>query len=246
MRNKTALITGGAGGIGAAIADVLADCKISIVVLDSDFEGAGRIAARIKEKGTEALAVRADVTQSEEIQNAIQQIFAKFDTIDILINNAGWTETHPFIEETEAYWDRVIDINLKGAMMMSHAVLPNMIRSNQGRIVNISSEAGRVGVQLQAAYSAAKGGVIAFTKALAREMARHNIFVNCVCPGQINTPLLHDQPERLIKRVTEAVPLRRVGEPFEIANAVAFFCSERASYITGQALSVGGGITMVD
>lgn len=246
MRDKTALITGGAGGIGAAIADVLADRKCRIVVLDSDFEGAERVAARIKEKGTEALAVRADVAQSEEIQNAIQQIFARFDTIDILINNAGWTETHPFIEETEAYWDRVIDINLKGAMMMSHAVLPNMIRSNQGRIVNISSEAGRVGVQLQAAYSAAKGGVIAFTKALAREMARHNIFVNCICPGPVNTSMLHDQPERLIKRVTETVPLRRVGEPFEIADAVAFFCSEKASYITGQALSVGGGITMVD
>lgn len=246
MASKTALITGGAGGIGSAITTALADCKIRIVVLDVDLDGARRVAAGVEEKGIEALAVQADITKFEQIQNAVEQALTRFESIDILVNNAGWTEAHPFLEESEAYWDRVIDINLKGVMLMSHAVLPNMIESKQGRIVNVASEAGRVGAPYQAAYSAAKGGVIAFTKALALENARHNIFINCVCPGQINTPLLHNQPEHLIKKVTQNIPMRRVGEPEEIADAVAFLCSEKASYITGQALSVGGGITMAD
>ena len=233
MQERVALVTGGARGIGRAIALALAADGRRVVVgdlLEADADG--------------MLAVRLDVTDPASVARAVGAVEEALGPVDILVNNAGWDEMRPFLETDEPFWDRVLDINLKGGLRMIKATAPGMVERGWGRVVNIGSDAGRVGSSLESVYSAAKGGVIAFTKTLARELARTGVTANTVCPGPTRTPMLAEMEPRLVEALERAVPMRRLGEPDDVAAAVAFFASERAGYITGQTLSVSGGLTM--
>lgn len=242
LEGRTALVTGGAKGIGAAIVRRLAAEGARVTIGDVDTEGAERVAAEIG-----ATAVPLDVTDPDSAAAAVGGI----ETLDVLVNNAGMDEFAFFTDTDPDLWDRVLAVNLKGVLACTHAALPGMQRAGYGRIVNIASEAGRVGSKGSAAYSAAKGGVIAFTKAIARENARFGVTVNAVAPGPIDTPLLRRARElgqigeRIIETMKGATQLRRLGQPEEVAAAVAFLASEEAAYVTGETLGVSGGLGMV-
>jgi 2-hydroxycyclohexanecarboxyl-CoA dehydrogenase len=245
MNQRVALVTGGARGIGRAIALALAEDGRTVAVGDLLEEEAAQTAAAI---GPQALAVPLDVTDSDSVAAAIARTERELGAIDVLVNNAGWDEARPFIETDEAFWDRVIEINFKGGLRVTRAVLPGMVDRRWGRVVNIGSDAGRVGSSLESVYSGAKGGVIAFTKTIAREVARSEVTANVVCPGPTKTAFLEriagEGGEQLVESLTRAVPMRRLGEPEDVAAAVAFLASDAAGYITGQTLSVSGGLTM--
>jgi 2-hydroxycyclohexanecarboxyl-CoA dehydrogenase len=238
---RVALVTGGSRGIGRASAEALA--RSGCVVAVGDIREAEPV-------GEGGVAVALDVTDSGSVEKAVDAVRATLGPIDVLVNNAGWDEFRPFLETDEAFWDRVIEINFKGCLRMTRAVAPGMVERGHGRMVNIASDAGRVGSSLEAVYSGAKGGVIAFTKTLAREVARRGVTANAVCPGPTQTPLLEEmtgadeQGAKAIEAMKRAVPMKRLGSPEEVAAAVAFLCSEEASFITGQTLSVSGGLTM--
>jgi 2-hydroxycyclohexanecarboxyl-CoA dehydrogenase len=242
LEGRKALVTGGAGGIGAATAGRLAAEGAEVWVGDIDAEGAERVAAEIA-----GHAVELDVTEIESARAAV----AEAGTLDVLVNNAGTDEFGFFTHTTPEQWQRVIAINLVGVLNCTHAALPGMQEARYGRIVSISSEAGRVGSKGSATYSAAKGGVIAFTKAIARENARYGINANAVAPGPIETPLLMgarelgEIGEKVIETMKSATQLGRLGRPEEVAAAVAFLASEDASYVTGETLGVSGGLGMV-
>jgi 2-hydroxycyclohexanecarboxyl-CoA dehydrogenase len=244
LDNKIAIITGAGRGIGRGIAEKLAAEGATVVVTDID-EQAAQTAA--KELGGGAVGLRVDVTNKESVAEMVGTVNETFGRIDVLINNAGWDKVGPFVDSDEADWDRVIAINLYGVFNTSKAVLPIMAAQGYGSVVNLGSDAGRVGSSGEAVYSAAKGGVIAFSKATAREMARHQVNVNCVCPGPTDTPLFAsiggDNP-KLREALTKAIPFRRLADPSDLANAVSFFASDDAAYITGQTVSVSGGLTM--
>ena len=244
LENRIAFVTGAARGIGRAIAERLAKEGARVAVADLDAEGAARAA---RELGERAFGVRVDVADSVSVRAAVGAAIAHFGRIDALVNNAGWDKVEPFVQASEATWDKVLAINLRGPIAVTRAVLDGMIERRAGWIVSISSDAGRVGSSGEVVYSAAKAGVIGFSKALAREMARHGIHVNVVCPGPTNTALLAevgaDNPN-LVQALAKAVPFRRIGEPDDISGAVAFLLSDDAAFITGQTLSVSGGMTM--
>ncbi|HET8679259.1 MAG TPA: SDR family NAD(P)-dependent oxidoreductase [bacterium] len=248
LRDSVALVTGGASGIGKALSLAFAAHGARVAVADVNGPGAEAVAADLRSAGGEGLPVVMDVTSRGSVAAGIGAVRAAWDRIDIVANVAGWDRIIPFVETTEEFWDRVIAINFRGVLAACHAVLPHMIERRSGVIVNVSSEAGRAGSSGEAVYSGAKGAVIAFTKALAREVARYGIRVNCVAPGLTDTPLLQrmiaDGNERLIQAIVRATPLQRLATPEEVAEAVVFLASERASFITGQTLSVGGGLTM--
>ncbi|MBI4595838.1 MAG: SDR family oxidoreductase [Candidatus Tectomicrobia bacterium] len=244
VKDQVAIITGGARGIGEAAAEKLACLGMKTVIFDVNTEAAHHVASRLKTNGLESMAIKADVTKREEVQDAVKQTMDRFGRIDVLVNNAGWSETRSFVDEDETYWDKVISVNLKGPILLSSAVLPFMIERAYGKIVNIASDAARTGNAGHTVYSAAKGGVISFTKSLAREVARYYINVNCVCPGVVDTTLLKEVPKEHIQALTRNIPFRRMGKPSEIADAIAFLCSKESDYITGQVLSVSGGLTM--
>ena len=250
MAERIALVTGGGGGIGRAIALALAAEARTVAVGDVREEAAAASAAAVEEAGGRALAVQVDVTEEGSVREAVGRIEADLGPVGILVNNAGWDELVPFLETDEAFWDRVIEINLKGCLRSTRAVLGGMIDRGWGRVVNVASDAGRVGSSLESVYSGAKGGVIAFTKAVAREVAREGVTANAVCPGPTRTPLLEGmvaaggRGEKLVASLERAIPMRRIGEPEDVAAAVAFLASECAGYITGQTLSVSGGLTM--
>ena len=246
---RTALVTGGGGGIGRAIALALAGDSRRVAVADLDQETAAETASMITAAGGGAVAVRLDVTDSDSVRAGIAQARAELGPIEILVNNAGWDELAPFLETDERFWDRVIEINFKGCLRLTRETLPAMVERGWGRMVNIGSDAGRVGSSLESVYSGAKAGVIAFTKTIAREVAYSGVTANAVCPGPTRTPLLEGMTsgeggEKLIASLERAVPMRRLGEPEDVGAAVAFLASERAGYITGQTLSVSGGLTM--
>ncbi|MBS4026400.1 MAG: SDR family oxidoreductase [Clostridia bacterium] len=245
---KVAFITGAASGIGKAIATLLASQGATVAIADINLENAQKTAEEISAQGGKAVAVLTDVTSSASVKAAVADVLAKEGQIDILINNAGWDRVVPFINSDEDLWDKVIAINFKGTLNCAKAVIDHMVERGCGKIVNIASEAGRAGSSGEAVYSGTKGGVIAFTKALARELSRNNINVNCVAPGLVDTPLLDSinaEHPKLMGAVLKAIPLGRLGQPEDIAKAVVFMASDDADYITGQTLSVGGGLTMI-
>jgi 2-hydroxycyclohexanecarboxyl-CoA dehydrogenase len=250
LTNKVALVTGGGRGIGHAICLRLAADGAKVAVVDILDQEARQTTDEIKSQGGQAMAVRCDVTQFEQVQDCVQAIIDAWGQIDILVNNAGWDKIEPFIESQPETWEKVIAINLKGPVSFCHAVLPQMLQRGSGKIISISSDAGRVGSTGEAVYSACKAGLVGFSKTLAREVARAKINVNVVCPGPTETPLLKQitggsKGARIIDAMTKAVPFRRLGQPEEIASAVAFFASPDSDFVTGQVLSVSGGLTMV-
>ena len=247
MTNRVAVVTGGASGIGREICIALAKEGHAVAVADIDVDGAQQTATQID---APSIAVQMDITRSDSVATALQEVTAKLGPVDILVNCAGWDELKPFLATDEEFWERVIDINFKGMLRTVHATLPHMIEQGWGRVINISSDAARVGSSLEAVYSGAKGGVISFTKTIARETAKKGVTANVVCPGPTDTPLLDgivaasDDGDRVISAMARAVPMKRVGQPAEIAAAVVFFASDEAGFITGQTLSVSGGLTM--
>jgi 2-hydroxycyclohexanecarboxyl-CoA dehydrogenase len=249
-QGRVALVTGGGRGIGAAIASGLAQDGLKVVIADMREQEARDIAAAITADGHEALAMQVDVTDSAGVTAAIAHACETFGHIDVLVNNAGWDDLKPFLASDEQFWDRVLDINFKSALRLTHAVLPGMVERRWGRIVNIGSDAGRVGSSLESVYSGAKGGVIAFTKTVAREVARSGVTANIVCPGPTDTPFMQEtaakarDADAVLAGIVKAVPMRRLARAEEVAAAVRFFADESAGYITGQTLSVSGGLTM--
>lgn len=250
LTDKTVIITGGAGGIGSATSRRFARAGAKVAVFDLNLEAAQKVAAAIQADGGVALAVRCDITSRAEVDAAVATTEAELGPIDVLVNNAGWDVFKPFTKTVPAEWDRLIAINLTGALHMHHAVLPGMVARGGGRIVNIASDAARGGSSGEAVYAACKGGLVALSKTLAREHARHQITVNVVCPGPTDTALLAGvaegaaNPEKLIDAFKKAIPLGRLGQPDDLAGAIAFFGSDEAAFITGQVISVSGGLTM--
>ena len=246
--DRVAIVTGGASGIGRAAALQLAAEGAEVVVADIDMDGAEKVAREICGDGGSARPGHVDVTNANTAVALIEETLARHSHIDILVSNAGWDRAKPFVDTDEEFWDRVIDVNFRGHLVMTKAVVPAMIERGYGRIVTVASDAGRVGSTGEVVYSGAKGGVIAFTKGLAREVARSGINVNCVAPGLTDTPLLtgiSEGAEKLMAAIVRSIPLGRVGRPDEVARAILFFASPDADYITGQTLSVNGGLTMV-
>src|SRR5713101_9994130 len=249
IQDKIALVTGGGRGIGRAICLRLATEGAKVAVVDILEREAAQTAGEIRTGGGQAIAIKADVTEIDHVRACVQEIKDTLGLVDILVNNAGWDKIEPFVDSQPATWEKVIGINLKGPIHFSHAVIPHMIERGQGKIITIGSDAGRVGSTGEAVYSACKAGVIGFSITLARELARFKLNVNVVCPGPTDTALLKqvtsgDKGARIIEAMTRAVPFRRLGQPEEIANAVAFFASPDADFVTGQVLSVSGGLTM--
>lgn len=244
LNDKTAIVTGAASGIGQATAETLAEAGARVLLADIARDKGEANAAAIRNKGQQAEYIHLDVTDDASILACAQAVEGKYGAVDIVVNGAGWGKTMPFWETTPEFWNKVINLNFVGPMKLVKAFLPKMMERQSGKIVNIASDAGRVGSLGETVYSGAKGGLIAFTKSLAREMARYNINVNCVCPGPTETPLLQAVPEKHLEAFKRAIPFRRFGKPQEIADAILFFASSRSNYITGQILSVSGGLTM--
>jgi 2-hydroxycyclohexanecarboxyl-CoA dehydrogenase len=250
FEGKTVVVTGGGGGIGGATCRRFAAEGAAVAVFDLNLEAAEKVAAGIREAGGRAQALRCDIADRTSVDTAVAATEAALGPIAVLVNNAGWDIFKPFTKTAPAEWERLIAINLTGALHMHHAVLPGMVARKAGRIVNVASDAARVGSSGEAVYVACKGGLVAFSKTLAREHARHGITVNVVCPGPTDTALLASvtegapNPEKLVEAFTRAIPLGRLGQPDDLAGAIAFLGSEDAAFVTGQVLSVSGGLTM--
>ncbi|MGV0983949.1 MAG: 2-hydroxycyclohexanecarboxyl-CoA dehydrogenase [Limnohabitans sp.] len=250
LKGKTVIVTGGGGGIGGATCRRFAAEGAKVAVFDMNIEAAQKVADQITAEGGTAAAFQCNITDRAQVDAGVAAAEAQLGPIDVLVNNAGWDVFKPFVKTVPAEWDKLIAINLTGALHMHHAVLPGMVARNYGRIVNIASDAARGGSSGEAVYAACKGGLVALSKTLAREHARHNITVNVVCPGPTDTALLAGvaegarDPAKLIEAFRSAIPLGRLGQPDDLASAIAFFGSDDASFITGQVISVSGGLTM--
>ncbi|MBK9359999.1 MAG: 3-oxoacyl-ACP reductase FabG [Rubrivivax sp.] len=244
LKNKLAVVTGAASGIGRATAAALAAEGARVVVADIAAEAGEQAAAELRAAGHDADYLRVDMTDTASINAFAEAVQQRHGPVDVLVNAAGWGRTAPFWEGTPEFWNQVVALNFVGPMTLTKALLPAMMERAQGKIVNVASDAGRVGSLGETVYSGAKGGLIAFTKALAREVARYRVNVNCVCPGPTDTPLMAAVPEKVKDALIKAVPLRRLGQPQEVADAIVFFAGPRSDYVTGQVLSVSGGLTM--
>lgn len=250
FQDKTVLVTGGGGGIGGATCRRFAREGARVAVFDMNLEAAETVAAQIRADGGQAQAFRCDITERAAVDAAVAAAQERFGPINVLVNNAGWDVFKPFTKTEPAQWDKLIAVNLTGALHMHHAVLPGMAARKAGRIVNIASDAARVGSSGEAVYAACKGGLVAFSKTIAREHARHGITVNVVCPGPTDTALFADykqgagNPEKLMEAFTRSIPLGRIGQPDDLPGAILFFASDDAAFVTGQVLSVSGGLTM--
>lgn len=248
--DRTVAVTGGGGGIGGATCRRFGAEGAKVAVLDMNLEAAEKVAAEIRAAGGSAEAFRCDITNRAEVDATVMAIESRLGPLDVLVNNAGWDVFKPFTKTSPTDWERLIAINLVGALNMHHAVLPSMVARNRGRIVNIASDAARVGSSGEAVYAACKGGLVSFSKTLAREHARHGITVNVVCPGPTDTALLATvtdaaaNPDKLREAFARAIPLGRLGQADDLPGAILFFGSDDASFVTGQVLSVSGGLTM--
>jgi 2-hydroxycyclohexanecarboxyl-CoA dehydrogenase len=247
---KTVVVTGGGGGIGGATCKRFAAEGAKVAVLDMNLESAEAVAQAIRAAGGAAQAFKCDITDRAAVDAAVAGTESGLGPIDVLVNNAGWDVFKPFVKTVPADWDRLIAINLIGALNMHHAILPLMVGRGGGRVVNIASDAARVGSSGEAVYAACKGGLVALSKTLAREHSRHGITVNVVCPGPTDTALFADfkagasNPDKLIAAFTRSIPLGRIGQPEDLPGAITFFASDDAGFVTGQVLSVSGGLTM--
>ena len=242
MSNNIAVVTGAGSGIGRAIALALAEQGDTVVVADLDLQAAEKTAA---ERPDRLFPMTVDVADRAQVDALRDRVTAEVGVANVLVNAAGWDRTDQFLNATTEFAEKVVAINYLGPVHMCSAFLPGMVEAgNGGRVVNLASDAGRVGSAGESIYAGAKGGVIALSKSLAREMARYRINVNCVCPGPTDTPLFQAQSEKLKEALVKAIPFRRLARPEEVAAPVLFFASESASFITGQVISVSGGLTM--
>lgn len=249
LKDKVVVITGGAGGIGSAICRRFAEEGSVVAVFDLNAKAANRLVGEIEASGGRARCYNVDITDHEWVNAAVERVENELGSIEVLVNNAGWDTGAFFLQTEKPFWDKVVAINLYGPLNMHHAVLRRMSERGRGRVVNISSDAGRVGSSMEAVYSFCKGGLIAFTKTMAREMSRQQIPVNVVCPGPTATPLLDnlaqgEKGEKIKAGLVKAVPFGRMGQPEDVAGMVLFLASDDAAFITGQVISVSGGLTM--
>ena len=250
FEGKVVVVTGGGGGIGGATSRRFAAEGARVAVFDLNLDAAKKVTAGIAAAGGAAEAFACDIANRADVDAAVTAVEARLGPIDVLVNNAGWDVFRPFVKTQPAQWEKLIAVNLTGALHMHHAVLPGMAARKSGRIVNIASDAARVGSSGEAVYAACKGGLVAFSKTIAREHARHGVTVNVVCPGPTDTALFAEykegagNPEKLLEAFTRSIPLGRIGQPDDLPGAILFFASDDAAYVTGQVLSVSGGLTM--
>lgn len=248
--DKVVLVTGAAGGIGRALVRRFCEEGSRVVGLDRDADGLHELSRQLEEYSGRLFAAPLDITDYGAVKSTVKELCGEHGRIDVLVNNAGWDVAAQFVDTAPEFWDKVIAINLKGPLNLQHAVLPFMIEAGGGRIISIASDAGRVGSSGESVYSACKGGIIAFSKTLARETARQNIRVNAVCPGPTDTALLRsfvgegEYGQKIYDGLKRAIPLKRLGQPDDIPGIVAFLASDDAEFITGQVISVSGGLTM--
>ena len=247
LNGKTALVTGGGSGIGRAIALRLAAEGCPVAIFDINLPAAEAVAA---EAGHGARAYRVDITDLAAVEAAVAQVETDLGAIWLLVNNAGWDQPAPFLKTGPELWQKIINLNLYGPLHLHHAVCSRMQARNGGRVVNIASDAGRVGTSNEAVYSACKGGIIAFGKSIARELSKHNVLVNTICPGPTDTPAMAavvgtgDEAQKWKDSMARGIPLRRMGQPEDYPGLVAFLASDDAAYLLGQTISVSGGLTM--
>ena len=250
LTDKVALVTGAASGLGRGMAVRLAEEGAAVAILDLDLAGAEATAEQIRGLGASACAVQADISDYAACADAVAAVTGELGPINVLVNNAGWDHAANFIDTDPELWRRIVDINLYGPLNMHHVVVPGMIKAGGGKVVNIASDAGRVGSSGEAVYSACKGGIIAFSKTLCREVARKGVIINTVCPGPSDTPLFAsfagegEAGEKLRASLERSIPLRRLGTADDIAGIVAFLASDDADFIVGQTISVSGGLSM--
>lgn len=251
LEGKAVIVTGAAGGFGRAIAMRFAEEGATVGLMDLDGDGIAAVAAAIDEAGGPAtVALQTDIADHEAVATAVASFHEAAGRLDVLVNNAGYDKFALFLESGPELWDKVIAVNLRGPINLHHACLPYMRDAGGGRVINIASDAGRVGSTGESVYSACKGGIIAFTKTIAREMARHGVLVNCVSPGPADTALFHnfigedEAGQRVKASLEKSIPLRRIAQPDDLPGIVAFLASDDARYITGQVISVSGGLTM--
>lgn len=250
LTDKVALVTGAGGGIGAAICRRLAEEGCHVALFDRDADAARAAGKELQAPGRRISTHVVDITDYHGVSDAVASISADQGGVDILVNNAGMDRFANFLDTEPELWDAIIDVNLRGTLNMHHVVLPGMRDRGWGRVVNIASDAARVGSSMEAVYSACKGGIVSFTKSVARELARSGVRLNVVCPGPTDTPLLAQFLEggedgaKIVKALERAVPMKRIGRPEDIPGIVAFLASDDAEYITGQVISVSGGLTM--
>jgi 2-hydroxycyclohexanecarboxyl-CoA dehydrogenase len=242
---KVALVTGGASGIGLHTAAGFADLGAEVIIGDINVEGGEAAASEMRSKGHDVRFLRLDLTDAGSIKQWKESALSIKPRIDVIANVAGWSGLGPFVDNTDEFVDKVIALNFRGAIELMRVFFPVLIAQKRGKVVLTASDAGRVGSGGESVYSATKGGIIALTRSLAREGARHGINVNCISPGAIDTPLLHTSSEKRLQAFLGAIPLRRFGEASEVADGILFMASERANYITGQVLSINGGLAMV-
>ncbi|MFA7666256.1 MAG: 3-oxoacyl-ACP reductase family protein [Burkholderiaceae bacterium] len=241
---KIVIVTGGASGIGLATCQQFAKAGAQVVLTDVDAKKGASGAEEIVAAGGKAVFVELDITNPASAEAAAERVRSDFGRLDVLVNAAGWDIIEPFMQNTREYWAKIVTLNFMGPVEVTRAMLPLMFESGGGSVVNVSSDAGRVGSFGETVYAGAKGGVIAFTKSLAREVVRNNVRVNCVCPGPTDTPLFATQSPKMQDALTKAIPMKRLGKPSEVADVILFFGSARSSFVTGQVLSVSGGLTM--
>ena len=250
LKGKVAVITGAAGGIGRALVRRFCEEGATVVGLDLNAAGLGELGGQLEEFADRLILRPLDITDHAAVAVTIRHVHGECGRIDVLVNNAGWDVAMQFVETTPEFWDKVIAINLRGPLNLHHAVVPLMIAAGGGKIINIASDAGRVGSSGESVYSACKGGIIAFSKTLARETARKDVRVNVVCPGPTDTALLRsfvgegEYGQKIYEGLKRAIPLKRLGQPEDIPGIVAFLASDDANFITGQVISVSGGLTM--
>jgi 2-hydroxycyclohexanecarboxyl-CoA dehydrogenase len=251
LDRKVVVVTGGGRGIGAATSHRFASEGSTVAVVDIDLDAAEAVGRSIEGSGGRAGAYRCDIANQEDVMATLSAIRTDLGPIDVLVNNAGWDAFRPFLKTSPADWEKLISVNLRGPLNMHYGVLPEMVERRSGRIVNIASDAARVGSSGEAVYSACKAGLLAFSKTIAREHSRDGITLNVVCPGPTKTALFagflgtSNAPDRLEEAFKKSVPLGRLGVPEDLPGAICFFASDDAAYITGQVLSVSGGLTMV-